>query len=59
MKRKGNRLLTDLLTNKVFSRLTLSQNIRIKHLLNRGLEWELSGWKLIILRAFFVKWQDY
>ena len=59
MKRKGNRLLTDLLKNKVFSRLTLSQNIRIKHLLNRGLEWELSDWKLIILRTFFVKWQDY
>ena len=45
----------DLLTNKVFSKVTLSENFKIKLLLNRGLEWELRGWKLIILRAFFCK----
>ena len=45
----------DLLTNKVFSKVTLSENFKIKLLLNRGLEWELCGWKLIILRAFFCK----
>ena len=28
-----------------------------KNFLNRGLEWELRGWKLGILRAFFVKRQ--
>ena len=46
----------DLLTNKVFSKFTLSENFGIK-LLSNGLEWELHGWKLIILRAFFVKQQ--
>ena len=57
LKREGKRLLMDLLTNKVFSKLTLSENFRIELFLNRGLEWELRGWKLIILRAFFVKQQ--
>ena len=47
-----------LLTNKVLSKLILCENWRIKLFLNRELEWELSGWKLIILRAFFVNWHD-
>ena len=46
----------DLLTSKVFSKVTLSENFKLK-LLNREWEWELCGWKLIILRAFFVTWQ--
>ena len=29
LKREGKRLLMDLLTNKVFSKLTLSENLRI------------------------------
>ena len=57
LKKENKRLLIDLLTNKVFSKLTLSENFRKKRFLNRGLEWELLGLKLIILRAFFVKWQ--
>ena len=47
----------ELMTNKVFSKLTLSENFRIKRFLNRGLEWGLLGWKQIILRAFFVNRQ--
>ena len=43
----------DLLTNKVFSKLNLSENFRKELFLNRGLE--LRCWKLIILRAFFCK----
>ena len=43
----------ELLTNKVFSKRTLSENFSIKLFLNRGIEWELRGWKLIILRTFF------
>ena len=57
MKREGKRLLMDLLTNKVFSKLTLSEKFRIELFLNRGLEWALPGWKLIILWAVFVKQQ--
>ena len=55
MKWEGNRLLMDLMTNKVFSELTLSENFRMKLILNWGLEWELCGWKLIILSVFFCK----
>ena len=39
----------------MFPELTLSENFRIKLILNWGLEWELCGWKLIILSAFFCK----
>ena len=42
----------DLLKNKLFSKETLSEDLKIKLFLNRGLEWELSDWKLIILKAF-------
>ena len=38
LKRKGKRLFMDLVTNKVFSKVTLSENSKIKLLLNRGLE---------------------
>ena len=39
LKREGKRLLMDLLTNKVFSKITtLSENFRVKLFLNRGLE---------------------
>ena len=55
---KGERLLMDLLTNKAFPKLTLSKSLN-KTFLNKGLEWELHDWKLIILRAFFVKWQGH
>ena len=41
-KRHINRLLIDLLTNKMFSKLTLSENFKINFFLNRGLELELS-----------------
>ena len=47
----------DLLTNKVFSKLILSDNFRTKRFLNWGIEWELRDSKLIILKAFFVKQQ--
>ena len=57
LKREVKRLLMDLLTNKVFSKVTLSENLKKKLFLNRGLEWEFRGWKLIFLRAFFVKRQ--
>ena len=38
LKREGKRLFMDLLTNKVFSKVTLSENFKIKLLLNRGLD---------------------
>ena len=57
LKREGKRLLMDLLTNKVFSKLILSDNFRTKRFLNWGIEWELRDSKLIILKAFFVKQQ--
>ena len=41
LKREGKRLLMDLLTNKVFSKVTLSENFKIKLFLNRALEGEL------------------
>ena len=54
LKREGKSLLMDLLSSKVFFKLPLSENFRIKLFLIRGVEWELRGWKLIIPRAFFV-----
>ena len=36
----------------------LTVPLRIKLFLNKGLAWELYSWMLIILRDFFVKWQD-
>ena len=36
----------------------LTVPLRIKLSLNKGLAWELYSWMLIILRDFFVKWQD-
>ena len=38
LRRESKRLFMDLLTNKVFSKVTLSDNFKIKLLLNRGLE---------------------
>ena len=38
LKREGKSLFMDLLINKVFSKVTLSENFKIKLLLNRGLE---------------------
>ena len=38
LKREGKKLLMDLLTNKVFSKLTLYENFKIKLFLNRGLK---------------------
>ena len=38
LKREGKRFLMDSLTNKVFSKVTLSENFKIKLFLNRGLQ---------------------
>ena len=51
----GDKLFKDLLTNKTFSRQTLSWNFKMEFCLNRGLVWKFLGWKLIILTAFFCK----
>ena len=44
-----------LLTNKMFSKRTLSISFRMTFSLNKGLVWQFLGLKLIILRAFFLK----
>ena len=51
----GRRLSMHLLTNRMFSKWTLSINIRMTFSLNKGLVWQFLGLKLIILRAFFER----
>ena len=48
-------LLIDLLINNTFSKLILSLNFKTKVFLNKGLVWEIWGWKFVILSAFFCK----
>ena len=55
LKIAGDKLLKDLLTNKIFFRKILSWNFKMKFCLNRRLVWDLLGWKLIALTAFFCK----
>ena len=51
----GNILLKYLLTRSTFSSWILSSNLRKFCFLNRGLQWQSLGWKLIVLRAYFLK----
>ena len=55
LKTDSVKLFNNLLTNKIFSKQILSWNFKMKFCLNRGLVWELLGWKLIIPTAFFCK----
>ena len=55
LKIDGDKLFKDLLTNNVFFRQILFWNFKMTFCLNKGLVWEFHGWKLIILRAFFIK----
>ena len=55
LKINGDKLFKELLTNKIFSRKVLSWNLKMKFCLNRGLVWELLGWKFLILTVFFCK----
>ena len=44
LKIDGDKLLKDLLKNKIFLRPILSWNFRMEFFLNRGLVWEFLGW---------------
>ena len=54
LKTDGDKLLKNLLTNKIFSKQILSWNFKIEFSLNRRLVSEFLGWKLIILTTFFL-----
>ena len=44
LKIDGDKLLKDLLKNKIVLRPILSWNFRMEFFLNRGLVWEFLGW---------------